>query len=501
MIFKKVGKVGTGQEFSLKAWVATILFGAIIIVFALWGVRPDKYGDSAGGVAATVNDSSISLAEYRSRVENIEQNARMRFDQFPEAQRKMLTQQLRKRALEELIWGELVYQAALKQGVRASDGEVRETILEIPFLQENGRFMKDRYFMFLKNMNLTTEGFERQVRKQIVTQKVQELFAASAAPTREELKRSRLLANQKVNVRFVEVSNEDLKKPGFMDAAEVQKFVKEKHSEIEKYYADNKIEFTEEERLKARHLLVRIDDKRPDAEAKRLVEKIRSQITTSNFAKLAADKSDDPGSKAKGGDLGEFGRGRMVPEFDKAAFALKEGEISQPVQSNFGYHLIYVEKKLPAATKALKDVEADIARKLLFQSAQGQIVAKMRGLVEKGSKSEVDGFLGKAGVKWQESGEFDLSSPNIPKLGENQAVLSAILRKGKSGGLINQLIDLGGRYVILDVTSWKELPDKETDVEGLEKMVAYRKSSDLFENWTKEVEAKATIQRNPSLTQ
>jgi hypothetical protein len=67
--------------------------------------------------------------------------------------------------------------------------------------------------------------------------------------------------------------------------------------------------------------------------------------------------------------------------------------------------------------------------------------------------------------------------------------------------LINQLIDLGGRYVILDVTSWKELPDKETDVEGLEKMVAYRKSSDLFENWTKEVEAKATIQRNPSLTQ
>lgn len=355
--------------------------------------------------------------------------------------------------------------------------------------------------MFLKNMNLTTEGFERQVRKQIVTQKVQELFAASAAPTREELKRSRMLANQKVSIRFVELSSEDLKKPGFMDSSEVQKFASEKHAEIEKYYADNKIEFTEGERVKARHILVRIDDKRPDSEAKRLAEQIRSKITPTTFAKVATEKSDDPGSKAKGGDLGEFGPGRMVPEFDKAAFALKEGEISQPIQTNFGYHIIFVEKKLPAATKALKDVEGEIARKLLFQTSQSQIVAKMRGLVEKGNKGEIDSFLNKAGVKWQESGDFDLSSPSIPKLGENPAVLSAILRKGKSGGLVNQLIEAGGKHVIVDVASWKELPDKEADVEGLERMVAYRKSSDLIENWTKEIESKASIQRNPRLTQ
>ncbi|MGZ3723214.1 MAG: SurA N-terminal domain-containing protein, partial [Bdellovibrionales bacterium] len=123
---------------TMKHWVAVVLFAAIIVVFALWGVNPNRMGESSGGVAATVNDASISIAEYRSRVESIQQNSKMQFDQFPEAQKKMLNAELRRRALEELIMGEVVYQAAKTRGVSAPDAEVRDYILQIPFLQENG---------------------------------------------------------------------------------------------------------------------------------------------------------------------------------------------------------------------------------------------------------------------------------------------------------------------------------------------------------------------------
>lgn len=497
----KIGKLGGGKDFNMKSWVAAFLFGAIIVVMALFGIRTDHANDSAGGVAAIVNDNAISLAEYRSHVENMEQQAKARFEQFPEAQRKMLSAQMRKRALDELILGEIVYQAASQRGVRAADGEVRDLIVQAPFLQENGRFMKDRYRMYLQNMSLTPEDFERQVRKQIVTQKLQELFVGAAAPTREELRRNRVLANQKVNLKYIEVNPEDFKRPGLMDNAEIQAYVTANKAAIEKYYNDNPIEFTQEAKVKAKHILIRVDDKRPDSEAKKVAAQVRAQATAANFASLAAKYSDDPGSKAKGGDLGEFTHGRMVPEFEKAAFELNAGQISDPVQTPFGYHIILVEKKMGASKRPLAEVQTDIARKLLLQSKQPELVAKLRTMVEKGNKAEIEGWLGKAGLKWQESGEFDLSSVQVPKLGDSQALVTAVLRKGKSGGLINQLIENSGRFIVADVVSWKEVPDSNADVEGVDRMVAYRKSSDLIENWSKQIEAAASVTRNPRLMQ
>src|ERR1700722_6527141 len=155
-------------------WI--VLGSALILVFALWGINPGRFGDSQSGVAATVNDAAIPLAEYREQVERREQNLRMRLDQFPEAQRKMFNQEIRKQALNDVIMSEVIYQAAQNRGVTAPDAEVRDYILQFPFLQENGRFMKDRYRAFLQNRNLSTEDFERQVRKQLVTMKLQELF-------------------------------------------------------------------------------------------------------------------------------------------------------------------------------------------------------------------------------------------------------------------------------------------------------------------------------------
>lgn len=487
------------QESNWKKWVAYVLFGAIILVFALFGVDKQHGQGTSGGVAAVVNDSAISLAEFRSRVESKEQNARMGLEQFPEAQRRAFSQKIRRDALEELILGELVYQAAADKGVVASDAEVREYIRQIPVFQQDGQFKGDRYRMFLQQMNLNPQDFEQQVRKQLVTQKLQELFVGAAMPSREELKRNRVLADQKLSIRYAEIREEDLAK--MIADADVKAFVSGRKADIEKYYNENKVEFTHPEMVKARHILIRVGDKRTDEEAKKLASELAQQATLKNFADLAKKHSDDPGSKDKGGDLGEFGRGRMVPAFENAAFALKAGEISAPVKTDFGYHVIAVEKKQAPRVEAIEEVQNQIARRLLVRGQGGESAGSLRKVLESGNKKELETELARAGVKWQESGEFDLSTNLIPKLGENPALISAILRQGKKLGVVPTMVPTKDGFVVAEVLNWKQVPDRNSNVEGLERMVAFRRSSDLIENWSKEVEAKASIQRNPRLLQ
>lgn len=480
---------------TLKHWVAIVLFAAIILVFALWGVGPSsKLGEAGGGVVATVNETAISLAEYRSRVESIEQNAKVRFDQFPEAQRKALSQELRRRALEELIQAEVIYQEANSRGIVAPDAEVRDYILQIPVLQENGRFEKQRYRTLLQNMNLSIDDFERQVRKQIVQQKLQDLFIGSANASREELNRNRQLAAHRLNIRYVEITKDDLMKPAFLAETELAEYSKTHATEIEKFYKDNSVEFTTPEKLRARHILIKVDDQRTDAQAAQIVKDLKVKATAKNFAELAQKSSDDPGSKVKGGDLGEFERGRMVPEFEKAAFALAPGEISEPVKTNFGYHLIFAEGKTPGGLQPLEKVRGDIARRLFLRTEEAQLLAKAKAVVE--SPKEVQSLVQRAQLKWVETGEFDLASSSLPKMGEGQEVLRAIIKHGNSPGVIPQLIESSNKYYIVDLLAWKVSPNATTEDSSAVRMVASRKSSDLIEAWAKEVEGKATIHRN-----
>jgi len=485
---------------TIKYWTAVVLFSIIILVFVFLGINPARMGESSGGFAATVNDTAISLAEYNNRVEALQNNLRGRFDGFPEAQKKMFQQQIRRRALEELIMGEVMFQAAKNRGISAPDGEVRDFILHIPGLEENGRFLGDRYKMWLQSTNRSPDEFERQIRKQLIGQKLQDLFIGSAFPSQEELKRDQELSHNKVNVKFVELGPEDFQK--LISNDEVAAYLKSNKADIEKYYKDNVVEFTKQDKVHASHILIRIDDKRKSDEALKKITELKKEATPKNFAMLARKNSEDPGSQAKDGDLGEFDRGRMVPEFDKAAFSLKPGQISEPVKTQYGYHLIYVTKKIEGGQMPLEQAQNEIARKLMSRAKAADLLTKTKSMVEKGDKKDVDSLVSKAGLKWTESGEFDLAAPTIPKLGAGKDVMAAILKHGETPGLVPSLVSLdGGRYAIIDVTSWKRAPDTATDSEKNALMLAYRKSSDLMDAWSKEIEAKASVNRNPAMLQ
>lgn len=132
--------------------------------------------------------------------------------------------------------------------------------------------------------------------------------------------------------------------------------------EVKKYYDEHKDEFKEPEQVKARHILVKDEKTAKDIE--------KQLAAGADFAELAKAKSEDPGSKDKGGDLGYFGRGAMDPAFEKAAFSLKIGETSAPVKSSFGYHIIRVEDKKPERIPPLEEVRSEVEKRIKREKAK-----------------------------------------------------------------------------------------------------------------------------------
>ncbi len=164
----------------------------------------------------------------------------------------------------------------------------------------------------------------------------------------------------------------------------VESKVKVTDKEVKDYYEKHKKEFTQPAQVRARHILVKVPadaDKKAWEEAKKKAETIRAKaLKGEDFSKLAKEYSEDPGSKNRGGDLGYFSKGRMVPEFEKAAFALKKGQISQPVKTTFGYHIIKLEDKKPSKQQAFKDVQQKIRQQLTREKQRKireEIVAKL----------------------------------------------------------------------------------------------------------------------------
>ncbi|NDY41804.1 peptidylprolyl isomerase [Dissulfurirhabdus thermomarina] len=162
--------------------------------------------------------------------------------------------------------------------------------------------------------------------------------------------------------------------------------------ELKAYYAENKDKFAQPEMVRARHILIRVGqgaDEKTRAKAEAKARDIRKQIRKgADFADLAKKYSEDPGTRDKGGELGFFPKGRMVPEFEKAAFALKKGEVSQPVRTAFGYHLIQVEDRKAASVPTLASVEGQVRQQLQQEKQQEALDALLADL-EKRYKPEV----------------------------------------------------------------------------------------------------------------
>lgn len=482
------------SRMSAKNITAYIVFGAIIAVFALFGM-PQSMGGA--GAVAKVNAAFISIADYQQEEQRIQQYYSNLFGggfDFS-SQRQLLQQQ----ALESLVRNEVIFQAAQKEGVIATDAEVRDYIVkDIPFFQQDGIFQRDLYTRYLEMTRATPGDFENKVRKDILNLRIRRLFEASSWPLTIENAKMTELKGLKVNYLVARIED-SVTKSLPVSAQEVNSALasEEFAKRVQSYFDSNKSEFESAEQVRAQHILIMAPSGNASAEQEALkkINSIKSQAATSDFGKLAAQYSEDPGSKQEKGDLGYFSRGKMVPEFEDAAFSLAVGQVSEPIKTSYGYHLIKVLDKKAATQAQFETAKLKIAQQLLSQDKSQKLTSDLEAALTKGDETQVNAELQKLGVKWEETGFQELGNDTWTKL-QSPVARDAALEATPQSPLVKRLVrDASVKYVV----KLKEFKSEPTVINVNDQLTLKRRAEGMFEAWMNQYRAKSDIEMNTEL--
>lgn len=373
-------------------WMIKVILGAIVVVFVFWGVG--SYRSRQSGRVAKVNGTIITLDDYRVSYNNLIEQVRQSFgNNLNEELIRML--QLRKRAMDQLVDNALMLQAAEKLKLAVSDEELAEFIRNIGAFQTAGIFDNGRYINTLSRNRLTPEDFEVQQRKALIINKIQALITGSIKVSDLEVRQWYIWNNTEVDIDYlvlepqrykdIKLTDEEIRNyfDQHKDSYKTDPSIKVRYlyfkpedyaaratlseDDIRDYYEGNLDEFNIPKTVEARHILIKADQDakaEQDESARKKAEEIfKLAKEGQDFAELARKYSEGP-TKAKGGYLGTFRREEMVKPFSDKAFSMNAGDISEPVRTDFGWHIIKVEKVNSAKTLSLGEAEADIRKKL-----------------------------------------------------------------------------------------------------------------------------------------
>lgn len=319
-----------------KSLLLFFLIAAVMIIAgpACAGDEANEGKSQSGDHVAVVNGKKIPKDTLDRKV-NLIKNKYAGMGQDLEGQR---LSKLKENILNNLIEKELLYQESQKQGIEVDEAEIDSQLDQIKNKFSNQQEFEKK----IQAMDYTETLLKQQIRENLAIQK---------------------LIDEKVAAK-VEVTDK----------------------EIKSYYNSNKKEFSEPEKVQARHILIKSKPDASDdekAEAKEKIEKVQKKLNEDgNFADLAKEYSEGPSGK-KGGELGFFSRGQMVKSFDEAAFALEPGEVSDIVETRFGYHLIKVEDRKPEQQKSFAEVKDTIRQQLKRQQVSQKLEPYIESLKQK----------------------------------------------------------------------------------------------------------------------
>ena len=307
--------------------------------------------------------------------------------------------------LQQLIDEESMVAESRKQGITVSDVEIRERILALPGFQENGTFVgEQRYRQILQVQNppLSTTEFENSLRRALMIEKLRTALTGWMSVNDADVVAEFRKRNEKIKLEVVPVTAEAFKSQVTVTDAELVPFfekAKDKYrigekrkikyaqvnveqvrgtitvpeTEIAAFYQQNLSQYQTPAQLRASHILFKLegkDEKVVQALAEDVLKKAKAP--NADFAALAKQYSEDDTNNQNGGDLDYFGRGRMVAEFEQAAFGMKAGEISNLVKTAFGFHIIKVVDNQPDQTRPIAEVHAELEDQLKWQKAQAE---------------------------------------------------------------------------------------------------------------------------------
>jgi peptidyl-prolyl cis-trans isomerase D len=388
-----------------KKLILIVLLVLIIPPFALFGIDSYFTGRDVGQVVARVGDYAVTQDEFTRALRDQQEGIR-RMTKGKADPAMLDTPELRKATLEDLVQRRLMLDRAVHSGVTIPDARLKSMIGEMPvFRDASGKFSFQRYQEFLRSEGMTPVMFEQRLRQGLAIQAYSSGYGATSFTPRSVVEQVARLTDQQrevsqfaieidrylgqvkpdpgaakvyydsnpeefripeqVRVEYVALSVDMLAKQLQVDPAEVKK-----------YYEATRGQFGAEESRQVSHILITADSA-AGAEAKQKArekaEEIYKQLQKkpAGFAEVAKKLSQDPGSASQGGSLGSISRGTMkdTPEFEAAAFKLKVGEISPPVETRHGYHIIQVTAVQAARTKPFEEVRSQLEEDLKKQMA------------------------------------------------------------------------------------------------------------------------------------
>ena len=460
------------------SWMIKVILFAIVIVFVFWGVG--SFRSREASKVASVNDEIITVVEYRRAYNNLIDQYRQRFgSSLNDGMIEIL--QVKKQALDQIIDRTLLLQEAKKLDLRVSDAEVAESIMRTAVFQNNGSFDNRRYRSILAQVHLSPEAFEADQKNVLLGEKLTRIIMGAAKVSEAEVRQWYDWQNTSINIDYVlfepsryidikpsaeeiaayfDVQKENYKTDPMVKARYVvfdpdayKSLVTVDEEEITDYYDSNPNDFKTEKTLEARHILIKLDpsaDEAADLAAKTRAEEIAKMATTGlDFAELAQTYSEGP-TKDRGGYLGKFQQSQMVKPFADKAFSMAAGEISEPVKTQFGWHVIKVESVEEASTKTLEQSKDQIIKTLTDRKTLNLAYDKAEQFYE--GCFEKDDLVNNAKtfkLAVMETGSFNRQGPDL--LGKDKGAFAKAAFAIKVDE-ISDIQDIGGRYYLIQLT-------------------------------------------------
>jgi peptidyl-prolyl cis-trans isomerase D len=443
-----------------------LICGAMVIAFVPGGLGSELSGTPGKGIVAKVGGTDITVEQVKDTARQMAQQQAQQYGQNASMLMPFLIQQDTPRAADQLIDRQALLTEAQRMGLKATPQEVKDELQHGRYASiffPDGNFIGEaEYNGMLQRANLTPAMFEENVGKEIQVAKLQALITGSASVSDAAIHQEFSKQNTKVKFEYAVVKEDDIKKGlhptteelkayydshlknyansipekrkikyAVMDSSKIQSGVQVTHDELQAYYNQHRDEYRVAEQAKVSHILIKTPLPGPDGkvdekgvtEAQHRAEDLLKQIKSgAKFEDLAKKYSEDPGSAKEGGSLGWIGKGRTVPEFEKAAFSLPKGQISDLVKSSYGFHIIRVDDRQEAHMKTLEEVKDQIEPILKQQKTQQIAQKQAEDLLQQAKTQGLDSAKGVSVI----TSDFFTRKDLVPGLGPAPQFMDAV---------------------------------------------------------------------------
>jgi peptidyl-prolyl cis-trans isomerase D len=484
----------------MSYFILTFIFLIITASFLFSGF--DKFSLGGGKNVATVDGTEVTIKEYQVAL-----NRQIEFFNQMMGGKGMTQKQLEEMGIKQsvmngLIQQKLIANTADNMGFIVSLEEVKGEIKNLPYFKRNEQFDVNTYRNVLQSNGYSPTQFEELISNDLKQKKVDELFATTLV-SENFVKDVLNFKNNGITVHAIKISRQSLAPLVSVSEQEIKDYLAkpENQKSLEAAYTENYAKYNQAEEVKARHILIKAED--PKALDK--IKAIKAKVNSKNFAAVAGKESEDPTGKTNGGDLGWFGRGRMVPEFDAVAFKMTPGTISEPIKTQFGYHLILLEDKKAAQTKPLEAVKTELAQ-IAIQKTKAQDLDKLlasenekvMALLKDNKLAELDALQKKLDAQLFKDANVNQYDQTIGQLTLSPKE-SEELFKAKDGDVVN--FGNAGTIYLVKVNSKSAGQDKKVEEQLAAEITTQNQtfSRKVREELIKTLNNKAKIVTNPAL--